>query len=589
MFRLISELLTPLGLHNPTLEILLQDAALYNTLLIQPGGQIDYGDDFIRTIPEEETVRKFAAFFSMAHQKGSALAVTPEYSCPTSVIESLLQDNLLPAEHKIWIIGGQSIKARELHEFKEANTQVSWITEEELITDNLNNELFFNPVYYIFKSRTKANNILRTIVLVQFKTHHLGGSPLEWERDHLIFGNSIYVIENRTESSRLVTINCADIFNAAVNIANLPQFVNTPYLIVHIQLNPFPNNDGYRAYRGNTYNMGRETKEFICLNWARNLNMRGIQPWNAYGGSALYIKAAKPNDINLGDDRLTNNDLKGLYYTRWTGKYADVFFFNYEESIFEYRNTKVSQETAGPAVRKRSGPEMLHAYSWDNEANNWEIKQPVDPGFAEVCGSFNALGDYATIRSLCGLQPIDVERIVYLSVGKAIEANWHHPRNLSFFSIDDNEIIERITFTQNPDLGTRERRRQHLLHYGKLEYRVINNDNNLPDAISDLRGNCQIGYRLGQYRDKYHLNLFPRTEEGVPATGIYIGERTLVDAEDILIKMMELFKLNEDGKRVVVWYLDENNDIQKTTYGRKAKITDNPSKSNRIASKGKRK
>jgi len=39
----------------------------------------------------------------------------------------------------------------------------------------------------------------------------------------------------------------------------------------------------------------------------------------------------------------------------------------------------------------------------------------------------------------------------------------------------------------------------------------------------------------------------------VPATGVYLGEKTMEDAQDVFNKMVELFKKNEDGKRIVIW------------------------------------
>lgn len=581
MFITLDQILTPLGLYKPNLSALTQDAALYNCLLFQPGEGIAYGDDYIRMANQQRAIAKFTFFFRMAAEQHSALAITPEYSCPTSVIPILIVNDILPNENGIWIIGGESIKANDLQQLIYNHANISWIVEEDLITDNLGNDFFFNPVYHIFKTRTRSDNALQTVIVVQFKTHHLGGVELHWERNHFIPGTRIYLFENRTLACRMLTINCADIFNPAIQLTNLERYTTIPYLIIHIQLNTAPNNIFYRAYRGIAYGMGNSNKEIICLNWARKLRMGQQNEWNQYGGSGIYMQVAKPKKVDTSDLRLINNELKGLYYTKWAERYADAYFFNYDEHVFEFRKEKTSQEDAPPQVRSRSGPEMINAYTWNNETNEWEIKYPVSPGFDLDCAALNVLGNFENIKAICTANPVDAERLVYLANGKALEKDWYLPEKLLFFQIEDSEIPSRITFTQNPDEAMGHVRKQLLFNFGKLEYKIITRPKNFPNVISDLANNCRVSYRQPHNENSYHLNLYPIGDSGVPATGVYIGEKTIEDAQDIFNKMLELYKTNEDGKRVVVWYYSPEGQLERECFSSKARITDNTSQSTR--------
>jgi len=582
-FELINTYLNNRGLQNPMLDILEQDAALYNALLFQPVENIEYDNDFIRISNRATAEEKFRAFFQMAIDQHAKIAITPEYSCPWSGIEEMLQNGGNLEEDSIWIVGCESIKAQELNELVNRHNHITWIYEADKVTANFTNNSFFDPVCYLFKTRSQQNEI-RTVVIIQFKTHHFGGAGMEWERDNFIPGEAIYIIENREESTRLVTFICSDSLNAKpnFNITNLPQFINSPYLIVHIQLNKAPNHIDYSRYRSETYRRGWGNKDFICLNWGRNVVI-DEQIWNEYGGSALYIQSIGDDEkkFDVGDQRINSNHKGGLYYTRWTERKAHLYFFNYDEHLFLLRNTKPSQSAALPATRSKSGPEMIHVYSWNEANNKWDIILSADDGFNDVCNELHETGNYTTIKNINTINPVDAERLVYLSVGNALYKGWHLPTANGFFRIEDDEINKRITFTQNPVAAARQIKKEHLQHYGTLEYRIIIEEGNFPDVLQDLKNNCVIKYRENGYQNEYSLNLFPINEPGVPASGVFIGIKTKEDAQNILTKMTELFPENHFGKRIVIWYFDGGGQIQMESHSEKAKITDNTSGSTR--------
>ena len=555
-FRHIDTILQGRGLRAPLLNILNQDSGLYNALLFQPVDSLEYGSDFIRNSERDRANTKFRTFFQLASEKHAELAVTPEYSCPWRILEEVIQDIDSLAEDQIRVIGCESIKANELNIIIGGNAQVTWVYEEDKVIANLENDRFFDPVCYFFKTKTQESNEIRAVVIVQFKTHHFGGKGMEWERDNFIPGEVIYVIKNRTASTRLVTFICSDSLNVQqdLNISALPDFENHPYLILHIQLNQSPNNLDYSRYRSETYRMGWGNKEFICLNWGRNVIIDN-QLWNRYGGSAMYIQSLGDDEkkFDTCDNRLNANHSKGMYYTRWEKRKAHLYCFNYDEHVFLLRSTKVSQLSALPATRARTGPELREIYIWNGEENYWIPDESVNHGFNDLCDELHQTGSLETIRDIGMERPIDAERLISLSVGKALDKDWHLPTKNPFFKIEDNEIDNRITFIQNPTPEIRQSKKDYLGYFSTLEYIIIHNENNFPDSIEDLKNNCEISYRPEGYKEEYCLNLFPSNTTGAPASGVFLGLTQKEFAQSVRIKMMELFEGNQYAKRVVIW------------------------------------
>ncbi|MBS1634305.1 MAG: hypothetical protein JST26_00185 [Bacteroidetes bacterium] len=586
-YKLIDEYFNALNLRKPNLTLLRPDADYYTSLLLQPQGTLAFGNDFIRIADIPTAEAKFNSFFDLASEKNVDLAITPEYSCPWSVIANLVDSSILPEENKIWVVGCESIKAGQLNDFINQRNNITWIVENAVINGNLNNQRFFDPVCYIFKTRDNANTV-RTVIIVQFKTHFLGGADLEWERDNFIPGSRIYILENSgNHSSRLLTLICSDALSPDLNNLDHPHFADSAYLIIHIQLNKAPNHGNYCQYRRNIYGMGRENKEFLCLNWARNVIVNNAS-WNAYGGSAFYIKPEKKGDINTNDERLNKNQLLGMYYTHWKDKYAHIFLLNYDEHVFFLRTTKPSQSFADPANRKRSGPEMEETLVWNAINNQWEHGANLDGGLQQTCVALNNGRNYNFILAHSRTSPIDTERLLYLSNGKATYENWFDPAKNTFFLIKDDEINKRMTFTQNPCPVTLTERRAILLKYGTLEYTIIIDPNLFPPSINDLANNCSINYRIPGYEDEFNLNLYPANNNGIPACGAFIGQATTDDAKAVLNKMISLFTKDQYGKRTVVWYVDDNLQTQKEFVSEKPKFTENTNRSRISIKSGKR-
>ena len=569
-FELITKIFNHKGLTKPTLEVLNLDANLYTALLLQPVNAIEYTNEYIRNADENIAKQKLKGFFDIALENNVELAITPEYSCPWTVIEGLIVESRLPQESKLWIIGCESIQPQQLHNIINGHNDIIWIYDEEIVHQNLHSNHFFDPVCYLFKTRAQETNELRTIAIVQFKIQFMGG--ISWERDNYIEGQNIYILENQNQSSRLFTFICSDTLNTNLNRQDEPPNFNVfPYLIIHIQLNPSPFHIDFRRYREDVYNRNQDNKEVICLNWGRFVQMNGTERWNDYGGSAVFTKSTQ---IDLRDERINHNQEKGLYYTRWTNRRSNIYLLNFDEHIFCIRNTKPSQAEGLAVIARRTGPDVYFIRKWDNEGHIWNEFERTDDGFNELCNSIEGEGNFNTL--LDGeISSVNLERLIALSVGDAVQKEWYDVTNNKFFLIDDDGINKRMTFTQDPCPVTQESRRRNLILFARLANHIVLDEEYFPDVISDLKCNCKVSYSPDDNPISFNMNLFPISGDAPPATGIYKGEVDKIVAVETYEKVAMLFPESENWTRIVVWYRDAED--YKLFSGNKPKITDNAS------------
>jgi len=563
-FNFISEHLEKIGLKNPNLEILTPDARLYKTLLFQPFGNIetedDFGGKFVKNINRDISIKKFRLFFKLANKNNVDLAITPEYSCPWEVINDLIETNDFPKENKIWVIGCESINQNDLKEIVKKK-QIKWIYEDKLNTGEDNK--FFDPLFYFFKTTELSSGELRNVIVIQFKTHPMGGT--DFETDNMISGDNIYVFSNDEDSINLATIICSDALD--FKVTNLRSSLHTPHLILHIQLNKEPFHPKFSKYRKDYYQDRVNNKEFISLNWARNSKIDDelIQ----YGGSAFYTKS---DELNLKDERISNNHKNGLYYSNWREVYASIFFFNYDEFVFEFENTKVSQAYAPPQNQNNTGPRMGKSYEWNDD--NWKLVENLNDGLCDFCSEI----DDDLPQLLSGdLDPINIERLIALSIGEATSKDWLHPKNLKSFKIDGNdinsELNRRLTFFQDPDIEMKTEKRKCMMDFGKLCSSIIKIDENFPTIINDLKSNCSIKYKPGSDDESYLFNLY--SEEKPKASVAFIGQNIVSKANSIFDDMSGLFNKSHSGKRVVVWFEDINGKIRFVSNKDTPTITEN--------------
>lgn len=537
---------------KPSLACLQQNSSNYKTLLLQLNEEIAYNETGIWLANTDTSHKKFKLFFNKAIEKQVELAITPEYSCPWSIITELLKEGKFPDTENLWIIGCNSIKPNELNNIIISHPEITWIYDDILVNSKIISDpnKFFDPVCYFLNTKSTAGQSKR-VVIIQFKNYPFGGGDAIWERDNLILGKTFYVISNEFASTWLVTLICSDTLDNSINFNTIQNgfFVNNPLLLVHIQLNQKPFNDNYKDYRNQIFSRGDKDlkKEMICLNWARDVKYRDnnvLNTFNSYGGSAFYIKSSK---LNVKDSRINDNHKLGLYYTSWKDRKAHIYFLNYDEYVFLVENTKPSQEDADPSQFNRSGPHILQIFKWND---TWEdVITKVCDGSTDLINEIEI--DNGNLDSISkNPDYINVERIIELSSGDLIaDENWHSVSNLKSCEIQNNELNNRILFNHDPNLDSKDKRRRKIVQYAILKNSIINKAGNLPDDFGDTR--LEFDYTK-VLPEKYLINLHSSTSR--MATGIYIGTNTQKEALLIKDRIKTLFKENHQGKMVFVWY-----------------------------------
>jgi len=542
------------NLQKPDLICLKQDHLLYRSLLMQLVGQIEYDNDGIRILDSDLATAKFEKFIEKALEENVDLAVTPEYSCPWTSIDQFISNGQLPSDGKIWVLGCQSIKPRELSEIINNHENITWIYDEQLVSRSINENKFFDPVCLIFKTRD-AQNVIRNVIIVQFKTHGFGGNGFEWERDYSIPGNTLYNLENLRPSTRLICIICSDTLQG-IDFTSIENdfFKNSPLLIIHIQLNQKPFQGNYKMYRNILYSKGRMEdydKELICLNWARNVTYFEDDEekiFNKYGGSGLY---AKTNQFNLIDSRINDNHRKGLYYTSWIDKKSNVYFLNYNEAVFLIENTKPSQVNSDPSQIQRSGPIIYKLFDWQND---WVEIHEIDSGFEEICNGFET-GQLNLNCLKHNREYVDVERIIQLSCGEIDVFNkekWNSVSILKSFHVNDSEFNSRNTFTHDPDIGSNDTRKNRMRKYHFLKNILLKDPVQIPNAFS---GSELKFDKISDSKNIYLLNIHSPIN-GRKGTAIYLGDKTHHEAQAFKKKIEGFFNEDHQGKQVIVWYND---------------------------------
>lgn len=154
------------------------------------------------------------------------------------------------------------------------------------------------------------------------------------------------------------------------------------------------------------------------------------------------------------------------------------------------------------------------------------------------------------------------------------------------FKVEDNEHIKRFTFTHHPDQDTRLRRKGYLRRCVVLDNDIIQDEDNFPDNISDLKNNCTIKYRPDGYENEYNLNLFPKNDESAPASIAYLSEEYDESyALSLRDKMKDLFEENQFEKRIIVWLRTLQGGYSTFSSNKKPSVKDNSLKSERSIKK----
>lgn len=556
---------------NPVpINILHADSQLAKVMAMQCNGQINT-DGKVDNSDALLATEKHTNFFDLAVMKKADLAVTPEYSCPWNVIETVLTTpGKLPAPGALWVIGCESITPKTLDEIK-SRTEKFAIWEYEDVKPNANtNQVFVSPVVYIFRLANESGDNKPDVgIIVQFKFHDMGGA---FERDKLIKGNTRYILHNPGEdkSIRLLTIICADAF--VFNISDIN--ASHPYLLIHIQLNLNPYHHNCKAYRmtmfqteGNTNNY-----EVFCLNWAKGFEIEGTGISEDHGGSAYYMNPPEETkEPQQDDDTINTNHDKGIYLRFSSESRYSAFFLTPQEAVFEFNTTKVSQIESPPVNQLRTGIIANETYEWSRDNKAWEAThQIINDKVNELYEKFGGVNnDIPTNRekllSLC-VGKVGKDRIKWHMPGDLDGRHkrmlgptyWHKARNMDSFHLDTGEkpqgTLACLHSEQNIEIH------KTLSQFTNLRA-CLSDKENLPNVFYDYKSNntvIELGDEELQNKEIRH-NVRLESGGGL-ATAVDLGATTKSEAKKAYNEIKDLLSPN----RLVVWYMFEGKNIPYT-------------------------
>lgn len=541
------------GIRSPNFPFLKPDEYPYKIAFYQPGGKIGISRSAIKNHDHETAHRQHLEFLRWAATCGSDLAVTPEYSCPWSVIFMAAEENVSPAAGKIWTLGCESITKEELRSLTGKLGDKYKVIYDPRIEQAPGR--FADPACIIFKAQDNEGKE-KIVVLIQFKTKAMADRE-HFEVNNLQEGKAVYVFKNAGGSNRLITLICSDSLGLQ-DRTWIQQKMAENTLLVHLQLNPNPRSANFRGYRDHCFLIPGDNTEILCFNWASCASSEppGLLGWKKIAASALYTKSA---DINISDVQINANHHLGLYITYAPSQKAFCFFFNYASGVYFFETTKPSQRHAVVAQHaKRVGPEMLNHLSWNAERSTW-VKSSVlpDDGFKMACADIMG-GNFDVLFET--YDPINIERLVVISSGDVGSEHWHEVDELKYVKIDASEEVGRLTFAQDPSCATQEERKKALsLFSGLVE--ILAHNEKIPIWLTELKSSSKLIYT----QTILHRNL--RSPQSEYATVVYLGNNpSRAKLNEVYDQLRELVVKAEartiargmHNLKVVVWYRENN-------------------------------
>ena len=552
----VTETLRGAGYGEPTLKALVWDATKYEVMLLQPQGDLEASEAGVWSRDRALAGQQFGGLLAKAQATQPDLLLTPEYAMPWDMLEHALAQAQGPVAGKLWALGCESIRVSELGTLKArlAEREICVLYEDLPAHEP---EKFVSPLAYVFVAPSRvAGQQPRTVLLVQFKTHPMGGT--DFERDGMACGSYIYKFGGGSSQIALLSLICADAFSFTDELAQLHHH---QALILHLQLNPQPRHTDFHECRYRLLHNTNDVTEVICLNWAANVKMRvDDQPsnWKNIAGSAWYLKSKQYDD---DDAVIKANHSKGLYYTWLERLRAHALFFNYNAAIYAVLATKVVHVGVAGSVSCRSGPKITRAFRWHAGEAAWEEQPQAEDGFAAIV-AYGGKAE-AELVAVAARNPMELERILALGTGKIGHDNWHQLKQLDSCALGADEVVCRVTFAQDPHEKAEEFRTSRLRHFSQL-WDILGTHHGLPPALADFKD----GIRLVWSKRTPHQNIISGSEKR--ATAIYVGSLASMEKAEEVFQQAS-YRLERDfpdadarstaKQRLVVWYHNKANQL----------------------------
>lgn len=443
------------GLQPPRLNALQADDSLYTVLVHQPQGRIRVAPDFIGNANSVESRQRTAAFLRLATTAESQpdLVVSPEYSVPWETLLEAIEQGIVPAEGKLWVLGCESLRLGGLDAIRDRLGGRALVLDDDVFPGARTTQQYRNPLTYVFLTKSSADQSTRLVLLVQYKTEP-SGDPQNTEATGMLPGVFVYAFGTLPREVRLITLVCSDVFGFRQELID---HYYKGLLLLHIQLNNSPRHLLYKKYRQELFAAAGET-ELLCLNWADNVvsvdeNGGNEHPWKNICGSAWYLCSP---ETNLSDDAISENHKHGIYYTRHEPIRAHAFQFHYRPRVFLFQSTKVFHHAIPKPRSMRSGPKALNTFVWAEDQDRFvEPRAPdelPDDGFWEQLEKCSAGGiPLDDLSDLYRTGPVAVERTMAITAGQfGGIVDWHTPARIDSMRLCEQEVVRRVTVTQDP-------------------------------------------------------------------------------------------------------------------------------------------
>jgi hypothetical protein len=451
----VGQKLQEVGLAHPTLNALQADDTLYTVLALQPQGRIRITDNSIGHADSADAKRKMLSIIQLVAGMESQpdLVISPEYSVPWDALLELIEADITPQLGKLWVLGCESLPLGGLREIRERLGPKAVILDDDISPSQRTTQQYRNPLAYVFWTQSEDQLSEKLVILVQYKTT-LSGDTENTEATGMLPGKNVYLFGRAPEEVRLMTLICSDVFDFSRDLIKCHY---DGLLLLHIQLNNSPRHLTYKRYRQELFEFAGNT-ELLCLNWAEKITSvtqddGDEHNWQNIGGSAWYLL---PPEFDISDERIKDNHRHGIYYTRHHPIRVHALQFHYRPRAFLLQATKVYHHGIPKPRSTRSGPKALNTFIWSNQTENWiaatESSGLPDDGFEELLRSASVLSsNLEDLLELYRHGPLAVERAMAIAAGEFGPAkNWHEAPSIDSMRLCEQEIVRRVTVTQDP-------------------------------------------------------------------------------------------------------------------------------------------
>ena len=569
---------------STTLDVLRRDTQRNSLFLYQHKGDFFANANRIGNVDQNIAQTKFLKFLKKAQQDNIGLVLSPEYSCPKSVVDYIIDnENMQPALNKVWVLGGESINKEEIAQLLSVNKDSVFIHCEDVISNT--DKSYSDPLYYIFKG--VHTGIPKLIILIQFKTRHMGGL---WgggnvEADNLIEGNDIYIIKNSNSSTRLVSFICSEAMNVRQELTqdvkdNILDWNDKPYLILNPQINPNPSHIEFVRFRDFIFESDK--KEIISLNWGKETFLNN-RPWYPKDintpRSGVFFKTSDV-ELDYSSNKITNNHKKGFYFLHII-RNRFVYFLNGTIELIKIVNKPVDITEGVAQQRRREGPEAIIVYAFDTVNCNFNELQSIDDQHIDF---FNQMGVTNNFLLNAVNSIVDKERLINISTGKVIgklENKWCDVIYLNSFNLKEaDECNCRMTYVEDTYASSETIRTLNCTNLIELDQVILPDKSQYPESIKDLtHHNIILSYSQDAPTYKYKYNLTNDNGEVKRATICYLGNVSANQVKITYDELQKLFDEGSEGKRRIVVFYKKGTDLY-SKYDESAGSITNPSNDN---------